>query len=199
LDGAGSAASFAGPKDVALDPTGHTLYVVDTANCEIRAIDLTVSPAMVSTLAGSTTCGYADGTGTAAQFNMPYSLATDNKGNIYVADTYNYVIRQIDPASKAVTTLAGSASQGYIEGSGASALFNAPLFVRVRDTAMIHSPRVSDGPGIAYETKLGANDAIRQVDVLYATATPTATVTPTPTATITSTPLRTATATKQQY
>jgi hypothetical protein len=52
--------------------------------------------------------GSADGSGAAASFNRPQGLATDGKGNVYVADTLNYTLRKITPAGL-VTTVAGVA------------------------------------------------------------------------------------------
>ena len=46
-------------------------------------------------LAGSP--GSADGTGSAAQFRDPTSVAVDSAGNVYVADLYNYTIREVTP------------------------------------------------------------------------------------------------------
>jgi hypothetical protein len=56
-----------------------------------------VSPAgLVTTLAGSTTIGDADGTGTAAQFGFILGgVAVDARGSVYVADTQNHRIRLI--------------------------------------------------------------------------------------------------------
>ena len=58
---------------------------------------------MVTRLAGGgsasgTACGSADGSGPAATFSDPRSLALDNAGNVYVADYNNNMIRKISPA-----------------------------------------------------------------------------------------------------
>ena len=84
---------------------------------------------MVSTLAGSGTSGYADGTGTSAQFDNPRGVAVDGAGNVYVADYSNHRIRKIT-ASGVVSTLAGS-THGYTDGTGTSAKFSYPRGVAV--------------------------------------------------------------------
>ena len=54
-----------------------------------------VCAGMVSTLAGSSIVGWADGLGTAARFNNPYGVSVDSNGAVYVADTSNHRIRKV--------------------------------------------------------------------------------------------------------
>lgn len=128
-DGTGAAAEFSSPCGVAVDDDGN-VYVADTGNCTIRKI----TPAgVVSTLAGNPNAqGSADGTGAAAQFRSPESVAVDGSGNVYVADTLNGTIRKVSPAG-AVTTLAGTAggASGSADGAGAAAQFFQPYGVAV--------------------------------------------------------------------
>jgi streptogramin lyase len=127
-DGVGSAASFEAPTGIAVDSAGN-LYVADAFNATIRKI---TSAGSASTLAGTAgTRGDADGPGSSAQFNYPSGVAVDASGNVYVADTYNDIIRKIDPTGM-VTTLAGSAGiSGGNDGTGSDALFNQPCGVAV--------------------------------------------------------------------
>tara|TARA_A100001015_G_scaffold50686_1_gene55866 strand:- start:65 stop:1180 length:1116 start_codon:yes stop_codon:yes gene_type:complete len=96
-DGTGTNAYFFEPEGVAIDNDG-SIIVADTWNHRIRKID---SNGVVTTIAGSTSVGsdsegYADGTGTNAQFYSPMGVAIDNDGAIIVADTYNQRIRKIE-------------------------------------------------------------------------------------------------------
>jgi len=125
-EGTGAVARFNHPYGVAID-AARNVYVADQANNRIRKI----TPAgVVSTLAGSGVGGFADGTGTAAQFNSPYSVAVDAAGNVYVADRTNCRIRKITPAA-VVSTMAGNGTAGYAEGAGTAAMFNYPNSVTV--------------------------------------------------------------------
>ncbi len=123
-DGVGATAQFYDPFGVAIDDQGN-VYVGDSNNNKIRKIS---SNGDVSTLAGSIP-GYADGTGTAAQFNAPYGVAVDVQGNVFVADLYNHRIRKVTPNGE-VSTLAGS-TQGLANGIGSAAQFNFPRGIAV--------------------------------------------------------------------
>ena len=118
-DGAGNIAQFNSPMGVCIDAL-ENIYVADYQNHRIRKIN---PNGVVTTLAGSTQ-GYANGIGTAAQFNMPTGVCVDGLGNIYVADCGNHRIRKITSNGN-VSTLAGS-TQGYADGVGLAANFNYP-------------------------------------------------------------------------
>jgi sugar lactone lactonase YvrE len=102
-DGPAASAQFNGPLGVAVDGGGN-IYVADTYNDRIRRI----TPAgQVSTLAGSGHPGFQDGPGLTARFDTPCALAVNPQGGLFIADTKNNAIRQINSVG-AVTTLARS-------------------------------------------------------------------------------------------
>lgn len=132
-DGTGSTASFNTPRGVAVDSSGN-VYVADSSNNEIRKI---TSAGVVTTLAGSTTPGSSDGTGSAASFNAPTRIAVDSSGNVYVADQGNHEIRKITPAG-VVTTLAGSTTAGSTNGTGSGASFYYPIGIAVDSSGNVY-------------------------------------------------------------
>ncbi|HEV8186255.1 MAG TPA: NHL repeat-containing protein [Pyrinomonadaceae bacterium] len=131
-DGVGPAASFNTPSGLALGPGGN-LFVADTANNRIRKI---TPDGHVSTVAGDGTAGYVDGPAAKARFNGPIGLAVSEGGDIYVADTYNDVIRMITTEGE-VTTIAGAATPGYADGEQKSALFDTPCGIVIVNNTLI--------------------------------------------------------------
>jgi sugar lactone lactonase YvrE len=112
-DGTGTNAVFKFPSGLALDGAGN-IYVADKGNNMIRMI---TSAGVVTTLAGNTTAGQIDGTGTVAAFSSPGGLAYDTKNNIlYVTDLNNYALRSVTPAG-VVTTVIGSSLIGTVIGA----------------------------------------------------------------------------------
>ncbi len=62
---------------------------------------------IVTTVAGRPNdAGLTDGVGAGAQFEQPYGIALLN-GKLYIADTYSKAIRQVDPRTWQVITIAG--------------------------------------------------------------------------------------------
>src|SRR5204863_315505 len=105
--GAATAAQLYCPAGVALDAAGD-LFIADSGNCVIRKVATT---GKISTVAGTGgACGFAGdgGAGTAAQLNSPMDVALDSTGNLFIADTYNFRIRQVGATSHKMSTLAGN-------------------------------------------------------------------------------------------
>ena len=144
-NGADSLSSFRGAFGVAADGSGN-VYVADAGNNVIRLI----SPAgTVSTFAGTGVRGAGNGKDTAT-FDSPMGVATDQAGNVYVADYENHLIRKISPVGL-VSTVAGKVGiSGFTDGVDTAARFNLPEALAV------------DGSGNIYVADAG-NDAIRKI------------------------------------
>jgi sugar lactone lactonase YvrE len=121
-DGTGTAARFNAPSGVAVIPSSGVIVVADAGNHRIRLV--TYPGGVVTTLAGNSTPAFADGTGTAARFNSLRGVAVLPDGNIVVADNLNHRIRLVTYPGGVVTTLAGSGSPAFADGTGAGASFN---------------------------------------------------------------------------
>jgi DNA-binding beta-propeller fold protein YncE len=162
VDGTGTAARFSYPNGVAVIPSTNTIVVADMGNNRIRL----VTPAgVVTTLAGQTTPGFADGTGAAASFNQPRGVALLSDGKIVVADVSGNRIRIVDPTSGVVTTLAGQTTAGAADGTGAAASFSGPFgvaFIPSTNTIVVadqgnHRIRLVTYPGGVVTTLAGSS------------------------------------------
>jgi hypothetical protein len=116
VDATGAAARFRNPGGTATDGAGN-LYVADGNT--IRKI--VIATGAVTTLAGTAgQYGSMDGTGAAASFSWPLSVAWDGTGNLYVGDG---IIRKIAVATGVVTTLTNGPGNDTSElGGGAVGL-----------------------------------------------------------------------------
>jgi len=134
-DGPALSAQFAEPYFVAEDASGN-IYFTDQANNRVRKLTPGGGTYTVSTVAGTGSAGFSGdgGLATAATLSAPTGLALDNLGNLYVNDTNNLVIRQINLSSGIIKTVAGTPGVGCPPptgcGDGAaatSASFTNPL------------------------------------------------------------------------
>ena len=118
------------PGDVAIDASGNIL-VADSGNHRIIRVD---PFGVVTTVAGTGQEG-ATGDGepaTSARFASPRGVATDDAGNVYIADSGNHRIRMIG-ADGTVKTIAGTGDEGYggDGGKALSASFDSPTAIAV--------------------------------------------------------------------
>jgi sugar lactone lactonase YvrE len=90
-------------RGAAVDANG-AVWVGDFANTVSR-IDASGKKTAMAGLSGAP--GFADGSGSVARFDRPVALTTDSKGNVYVADAGNNLVRKIAP-DQMVTTVAGT-------------------------------------------------------------------------------------------
>jgi hypothetical protein len=142
-------ARFYNPNGVATDEGGN-LYVTDYTKHTIRKIDSSGNVTTLAGLAGS--YGSDDGTKTVARFKNPTGI-TYCSGYLYVADTGNHIIRQVNAASGAVATIAGYKEYaGYADGTGNATKFSSPTGI------------VSDGGSYLYVSDKGTN-RIRRIDI----------------------------------
>ncbi|HTZ98302.1 MAG TPA: hypothetical protein VMB18_17995 [Terriglobales bacterium] len=96
---------------VALDGAGNT-YIADSYSSQVFKVDTNGNLTIV---AGNGTSGYSGdgGPATSAALNGPEGVAVDNSGNIFIADTGNFVIREVIASSGKIQTVAGNGKEGY--------------------------------------------------------------------------------------
>ncbi len=103
--GPATAATLASPFGIAVDGAGN-LYIADAGKHVVRKVN---AAGKISTVAGmSTAVGYFGdgGVATAAQLDSPFAVAVDRKGNLYISDHKNNVIRKVD-TGHIISTYAG--------------------------------------------------------------------------------------------
>ncbi len=91
----------------------------------------------VSTYAGKIKMGFHNGDHLEGEFSNPSGIASDDQGNIFIADSHNNAIRKIDKDGR-VSTLAGNGNVGAADGKGAEATFFFPLALAVHQDGNIY-------------------------------------------------------------
>lgn len=129
--GPATAAMLGVPNDVAADDNGN-VYVTDELNHIVRKI---TPDGFIVTVAGTPEAkGYNGDGGPAvlARLNMPWGIAVNTEGHIFIADTKNNVVRRVD-AEGIITTYAGNGTKGYggDNGPATAAKLNGPKGIEV--------------------------------------------------------------------
>ena len=107
------------PYGVVIGPDGG-LYFCDLDNQMIRRLDL--ASGTTTTIAGNGERGYEGdgGLATAAMLNMPHEIQFDTRGDLYIVERDNHVVRKVDMQRGTISTVAGTGVAGF-SGDGGQA------------------------------------------------------------------------------
>jgi trimeric autotransporter adhesin len=137
--GQATSAALNYPRGITADTSGN-IYIADTYNNRIRMV--TKSTGIISTVAGTGSYSYSGdgGQATSATLYNPRTVATDETGNIYIADSANSRIRMVTKSTGIISTVAGTGSSGYSGdgGQATSAVLNYPYGVAVDASGNIY-------------------------------------------------------------
>ena len=117
--GPATSASFGPTYGVAVDAQGD-VFLADLINDRIRRVD--AATGIITTVAGNGVEAYGGdgGPATSASLNWPYSVALDDKGNLFIGDENNNRVRRIDAKTGIITTVGGN-GQSAFRGEGEAA------------------------------------------------------------------------------
>jgi len=141
------------PFGVEIGPD-DALYITEVANHRVWRQDRRTGDLRV--IAGTGRKGYSGdgGPATAADMNEPYEIRFDARGNLFVVEMRNHIVRRIDAQTGRITTVAGTGKEGF-SGDGGPAT-----------QAQLKVPHgiVLDGRGGLFIADIG-NNRIRRVDL----------------------------------
>jgi hypothetical protein len=159
-----------GPQSIAID-TGGNLYVADGANSDIEKI----TPAgMLSVIAGTGTPGNpVPGPATSSPIGYPAGIATDSAGDVFVADSSDYVVEEITPDGQlsVIAGQAGTTANSVFGGEALSSPLNYPVGLSVASDGVIYlgddgTPTVDalvpDPPAVITAPTVGGTPAVGQ-------------------------------------
>ncbi len=100
------------PEGVAVDGAGN-VFIADLGNNRVREVH--AGSGIITTVAGNGQAGFSGdgGPATEAELNLPYGLAVDGAGNLYIGDWDNNRVREVHAGSGVITTAVGNGQRGY--------------------------------------------------------------------------------------
>ncbi|MCX6594875.1 MAG: putative Ig domain-containing protein [Acidobacteria bacterium] len=133
--GPATAATLANPQGLTPDAAGNLFISTE------HTIRQVVPGGTIFTYAG-TGHGFSGdgGPASAAKLNLPYGMATDAAGNLFIADSFNQRVRRVDAGTKNISTFAGNGlfKEGGDGGAATSAYLNNPFGVAVDASGNIY-------------------------------------------------------------
>ena len=106
------------PSSVVFDAAGN-LFFVETGNHVVRKV---TSAGIITTVAGNGVQGFSgDGRlATSAELDSPAGLALDAAGDLYIADSHNQRVREVNATTGIIATIAGTGAAGFSGDGGAA-------------------------------------------------------------------------------
>jgi sugar lactone lactonase YvrE len=105
--GPATGAQLKNPRGIVVGRSGN-LFIVDTDNHRVRKVE--AETGVITTVVGTGVQGFGGdgGPATSAQLAFPTGLAMDARGDLFIADLFNYRVRKIAAGTGLITTVAGS-------------------------------------------------------------------------------------------
>ncbi|MFA6505085.1 MAG: thioredoxin-like domain-containing protein [Treponemataceae bacterium] len=159
-DGTFEAARFANPQGMALSEDGSILYVADTDNHSIRAVDMKARTVATLVGTGKQAEEYPPeaGVGTKVALSSPWDLVRDGK-TLYVAMAGSHQIWTIDIGTGVAAPVAGSGAEGYLDKSGDKAELAQPSGLTLAPAGT----RATDGQSLYFADSEASS--IRRLDL----------------------------------
>ena len=147
-NGPATAAELGDVSTIAVDGNGD-LFIADAG----RVREVNALTHVITTVAGNGTWGYSgdNGPATAAEFSSESAIAVDGRGDLFIADSYNNRVREVNASTGIITTVAGNGTSGFSgdNGPATAAEFSSPRGVAV------------DGKGDVF---IADSDRVREVN-----------------------------------
>ncbi len=130
-------AAAAAIQDGSMSSASYSLisYITEDANNNIYIADAhrirKITAGSITTIAGGGSVGKNDGSAASATFGGPMALCTDNRGNVFIADTYNNSVRELTADGQVITLAGNAGDQGDLDGTGDKAQFYQPAGVAI--------------------------------------------------------------------
>ena len=150
------------PSGVAVDRSGN-VYIADTADNTIRQV---TTDGFIHTYAGDSYPGFLGDSGSPvnAEFYGPQDVAVDGAGNIYVADTQNSRIRQINVSTGIINTFGGGGTTSTVstekgvaangdKGAATSAIIQVPFALAIDSSGNVYFAENADSTIRKIDTK----------------------------------------------
>ena len=123
-----------------MDAAGN-LFIADKDNNRVREVN--AATGIITTVAGNGTAGHSGdgGQATAAELHFPRRRG-GRRGDLFIADAYNNRVREVNPATGVITTVAGDGSLGCTGdgGQATAAELNNPEGIAVDDSGQLFIP-----------------------------------------------------------